>query len=224
MAALGNSQSRMEVDQFLFYPFRLLHDESGCAGGMGIQLTARQSNVDFGPSIAGYELRIFQAEKICCDAGGDIDRMSNRVSTKSETAFSSHFIEGIQPQVPLGVEDVGIAGVGRPQVDKLIEIIVAARQAQDRPHHEPCPNRSYSQTVGPGRTKNDICGFSTRSAFYEFNHHIGFSRDVFFQKPYKGPGLKFTRSSRPAAANYFNRFPLVKVRLSERITLWRNSQ
>src|SRR5262245_66119244 len=102
---------------------------------------------------------------------GNVDPMPNRLSTESETAFSSHFIEGIQPQVPLGVEDVGIAGVGGPQIDKLIEIIVAARQSQDRPYHESRADRSYSQTVGPARTKNDICGFSPRSAFYEFNHH-----------------------------------------------------
>src|SRR5215510_6262172 len=97
MTPLGNSQSRMEVDQFLFYPFRLLHDEPRRPGGMGIQLTAGQSNVDFWPGIAGYELRIFQTKEVGCDAGGDIDRMSNRVSTESETTFSSHFIEGIQP-------------------------------------------------------------------------------------------------------------------------------
>src|SRR5262249_50590765 len=220
----GNSQSRMEVDEFLFYPLRLLHDESGRPGGMGIQLTAGQSNVNFGPGIAGHELRIFQTKEIGCDAGGDVDRMPNRVGTESEAAFSSHFIQGIQAQVSLGIEDVRIAGVGGPQVDKLIQIIVAARQSQDRPHHEPCSNRSYSQTVGPGRTKNDICGFSPRSAFYEFNHHIGFSGDVFVQKPYKGPGLKFTGPSGPAAANYFDRFALVEVRLGERITRWQTSQ
>src|SRR5262249_47269245 len=129
MAPLGNSQSRMEVDQFLFYPFRLLHDESSRPGGMGIQLTAGQSNVDFGASIAGYEFRIFQTKEVGCDASGDIDRMSNRVSTESETAFSSHLIEGIYPQIPLGIKDVRVAGVSGPQVDKLVEIIVAARQA-----------------------------------------------------------------------------------------------
>src|SRR5262245_9027049 len=134
--------------------------------------------------------------------------MPNRVSTESETAFRSHFIEGIQPQVHLGVEDVRIPGVGRPQIDKLVEIIIAARQSQDRPHHQSRADRSYSQPVGSGRTKNDIRGFSSRGAFYEFNHHIGFSGDVFFQNPTKGSCLRLTRPFGPADATSLYRLQL----------------
>src|SRR5262245_61994841 len=166
MAPLGNSQSRMEVDQFLFYPFWLLHDESSRPGGMGIQLTAGQSNVDFRAGITGHELGIFQTKKIGCHTGGNIDRMPNRVSAESEAAFSAQLLDGIQPQVALGIKDVGITGVGRSEVNKLVQIIVAPREAQDRPYHQSRADRSDSQTVGSGRAKNDIGGFSPRSAFY----------------------------------------------------------
>src|SRR5262245_47863684 len=119
MAALGNSQSRMEVDQFLFYPLRLLHDESCRSGVMSIQLTAGERNVDFRAGVPGHELGIFQTKKIGCHTGSDIDRMPNRVSAEPEAAFSAQLLDGIQPQVALGIKDVGIAGVGRAEVNKL---------------------------------------------------------------------------------------------------------
>ena len=96
---------------------------------MGIQLAPRDRHVNFRPGIAGHELGLFQIEQIGDHAPGDIDWMPDGVGAYSETAGSAQFIEGIQSQVRLAVEDLGITGIRRSKVNELIQIIVAAGEA-----------------------------------------------------------------------------------------------
>ena len=113
MAPLGNRQRRVEMDLLLLDPLRFLDDESRRAGGMGVDLAALNGNINFRTGKAGHELGIFQTDEISDHAPRDIDRVTHRVGAESETAGGAEFGESIQPQFPLGIENIRIAAIGR---------------------------------------------------------------------------------------------------------------
>src|SRR6266540_3055505 len=170
MTTLRNRERSMEVDQLLFDPLTVLDNESGRASRMSVQLATRNRQINFRPGKTGHKLWLFQIKQIRDEARCDIDRMADRVSAQPEAACNSQLLEAIQSHTRLRVEHVGIAAVRRAQVNEFIDIIGATGQAQDRPDHQSCADRSYRQSIGTGGTINNVCRFPAGGAFYVLKH------------------------------------------------------
>ncbi len=195
MAPLGHRQRSVEMDLLLFDPLRFLDHESGRAGGMGVELAAVDRYVNLRSGEAGDELGLLQTEQICGHAPRDVNRMADRVGAESDAAGGAEFGERIRTHFPFGVEHIGVAAVGGAQVNKLIEIVGAARQSQDRPDHQSRANGADGQSIGFGRAVYDVGSFSSRRALDKFNDDMRVCREYTFRETSPAPWSE-TRPSR----------------------------
>src|SRR4029453_10585071 len=75
-----------------------------------------------------------------------------------------------------------IGAVGRPQIEKLIEIIEDSRFSKHRRRNHAEPGISDHQAVRPSGSIDMICGLSASTAGHILAHDIRVSRRIFLQE------------------------------------------
>src|SRR5262245_16485479 len=115
--------------------------------------------------------------------------MPDGMGAESQSTGSTHFSDAVQSQLPFSVEDVGIAAVCRAKINEFVQIVIAARQTQNRSHHQSGADGSNGQAVGLGGAIDHVGSLSSGGSFDEFHCYSWLAGNVFLQKANQRSGL-----------------------------------
>lgn len=76
--------------------------------------------------------RIFELQHVREQTRGNVKRVAYRVRADAHAGRLAYFFQAVETRFLLSIENVGIAGFGGAQVNKLVDIELDPRQSDDR--------------------------------------------------------------------------------------------
>ena len=135
--------------------------------------------------------------------------MSYRMGSDPDPRRRAEFLEAIEPCLFSGDERGGTTTLRRAKIDQLIQIVVAAGQAQDRPAYQDITHGADRQPIGFSSRINIVNRRSTRGTLLVLDNDSGFPRDIFFQVRDQGAGLQIAVTARRSTAENRQGLPLI---------------
>jgi hypothetical protein len=134
--SFGRFKDCVKIDQPFINPLRCsLHDGSDQTRS-GIDFAAQKSQVNLRSGISNNELGISETEKEREEPAGDVDIVPYGLSADSYPRGSAEFLEVSQPNFLSGGQNVLRRGIGRAEINKLVDVVENSGLSLDRPRLE----------------------------------------------------------------------------------------